>query len=271
MKRTDIIISSKCFWDVGPGPNDCGLSRKHIMESVNNSLRKIGTDYIDIFYAHRYEARVIDQIDPNLEEVLRAMDDLIHQGKVLYWGSSCWTGAQIAHAYGLSNQWNLYKHSVEQPQYNMFYRKEVEADLIPVAKGLGCGLITWSPLLNGILTGKYNDGIPSGSRLANPKVQWLEFQREITTERIEKIRRLSQLAQELGGTTAQLAIAWLLRIPEVSSVIIGGTNIYQVKDNLKSIALLSKLTPEVLSRIDKILGNDPCPQPFAPEKPSFDV
>ncbi len=270
IKRTDIIISSKTFWDVGPGPNDRGLSRKHIRETVNASLKRMDVEYLDFFYAHRYEARVIDQMDPNLEEVVRAMDDLIHQGKVLYWGTSCWTSFQLAQAYGMCKEMNLYKPSVEQPQYNMFVRDAVEKDLLPAARKLGFGIITWSPLFNGILTGKYNNGIPAGSRLSSPRFTWLGFDKEITPERVEKLRKLAVLAGDLGATLPQLAIAWLLRLPEMTSVILGASKVSQLQENLKAVEIKKKLTPEVLACIEEILGNNPCPEMYEPPKPFFD-
>jgi voltage-dependent potassium channel beta subunit len=272
VKRTDVLISSKCFWDAGPGPNDRGLSRKHIFESVHNSLRNMDVEYIDIYYAHRYEAAVIDQVDPDLEEVVRAFDDLVHQGKILYWGTSAWTGAQLAQGYGLCNQWNLYKPSVEQPMYNMFYREGVEKDLVPVARKLGFGLMTYTPLCNGILTGKYNQGIPEGSRLSDPSMTWLQLDTDLTPENIEKVKKLQEVAGDLGGTLPQLAIAWLLRLPEMSSVIIGGTKLWQVEDNLKAVEMRKKLTPDVLDRIEEILDNNPVKVLHTDvyEKPSFD-
>lgn len=270
MKRSDIIISSKAFWDVGPGPNDRGLSRKHLVETVNTSLKNMGVEYLDFFYCHRYEAKVISQMDPNLEEVVRATDDLIHQGKVLYWGTSCWTAFQLSQAYSLCKELNLYKPTVEQPQYSMFVRDDVEKDLVYAARKLGFGIITWSPLFNGILTGKYNNGIPADSRLANPHFTWLKFDKELTRERVEKVKQLTGLAQELGATMPQLAIAWLLRLPEMTSVILGASKITQLQENLKSVEVKSKLTTDVLARIEEILGNNPCPEPDEPEKPSFD-
>ncbi|NPV74943.1 MAG: aldo/keto reductase [Anaerolineae bacterium] len=270
MKRTDIIISSKVFWDVGPGPNDRGLSRKHIVETVNTSLKNMDVEYLDFFYCHRYEAAVIDQVNPNLEEVVRAMDDLVHQGKILYWGTSCWNSFQLMQAYAVADRFNAYKPAVEQPQYNMFVREAVEKDLVYAARKLGFGIITWSPLFNGILTGKYNNGIPAGSRLSDPHFTWLQFDREITPERIEKVKKLTELAQELGGSMPQLAIAWLLRLPEMTSVILGASKVHQLKENLKAVELKKKLTPDVLQRIEEILDNNPCPPEFAPEKPFFD-
>jgi voltage-dependent potassium channel beta subunit len=270
MKRTDLILSSKVFWDVGDGPNDRGLSRKHIMETADASLKRLGVQYLDFFYCHRYEAKVIDQVDPNLEEVVRAMDDLIHQGKVLYWGTSCWTSFQLSQAFGLCREMNLYKPAVEQPQYNMFVREAVEKDLVYAARKLGFGLITFSPLFNGILTGKYNQGIPADSRLTNPHFTWLGFEKEITPERVEAIEKLTELAHELEGSLPQLAIAWLLRLPEVTSVILGASKVSQLQENLRAVELKDKLTPEVLARIEQILRNNPSPEEHGPVKPDFD-
>jgi voltage-dependent potassium channel beta subunit len=247
LKRPDLVISSKVFWPTGSGPNDRGLSRKHIMESVHNSLRRLGTDYLDLYFCHRYDP------ETPAEEVVRAMDDLVHQGKILYWGTSEWRGGQIAHAVGLANQWGLYPPAVEQPQYHMLKRDVVEAELVEAAHQHGIGLVTWSPLASGILTGKYNDGIPPDSRLDHHK--WLR--RQLTPERTEKVRQLTLVAKELGASVAQLALAWLLRLPELSSVITGASRASQVHENLKAAQLKDRLTPDVLQRIEVILDNDP--------------
>jgi voltage-dependent potassium channel beta subunit len=249
LKRTDLVISSKVFWPTGEGPNDRGLSRKHIMESVHASLKRLGTDYLDFYFCHRY--------DPNVpvEEVVRVMDDLVHQGKVLYWGTSEWRGGQIAHAVGLARQYGLYPPALEQPQYNMFHRQIVETELLEAADKFGTGLVVWSPLASGILTGKYNDGIPEDSRLAHPDYTWL--QEFVTEERITKVRKLTEVSNELGCTLPQLALAWLLRLPEISSVITGASRASQVQENMKALEVKEKLTPDVLSRIEEILDNDP--------------
>jgi len=247
LKRSDLVVSSKVFWPMGPGPNDRGLSRKHIMESAHNSLRRLGTDYLDLYFCHRYDP------ETPVEEVVRAMDDLVHQGKVLYWGTSEWRGGQIGHAVGMARQWGLYPPAVEQPQYHMLKRDVVETELVEAAHQHGIGLVTWSPLASGILTGKYSDGIPAGSRL--DQHEWLRGQ--LTPEKIEKVRQLTGVAQELGASVAQLALAWLLRLPEVSSVITGASRASQVHENLKAAELKAKLTPEVMARIEAILGNNP--------------
>ncbi len=245
LNRSDLVISSKVFWPTGPGPNDRGLSRKHILESVHKSLKRLETDYLDLYFCHRYDPEV------PVEEVVRAMDDLVHQGKILYWGTSEWRGGQIAHAVGLARQWGLYPPAVEQPQYNMFTRDVVETELVEAVHQHGIGLVTWSPLASGILTGKYNDGIPAGTRL--DRHTWLR--EHLTPERVEKVRQLTDLARELGATTAQLALAWLLRLPEVSSVITGASRVEQVRENLKALDLKAKLTPDVLERIEAILSS----------------
>jgi voltage-dependent potassium channel beta subunit len=249
-KRTDLVISSKAFWPVGPGPNDRGLSRKHLMESVHNSLKRLGTDYLDLFFCHRYDP------ETPVEEVVRALDDLVHRGKILYWGTSEWRGGQIAHAVGMAKQWGLYPPAVEQPQYHMFKRDVVETELVEAARQHGVGLVTWSPLASGILTGKYNEGIPTDSRL--DQQTWLR--QGLNPERIKKVRQLTEVASDLGATMAQLALAWLLRLPEVSSVITGASRVSQVRENLQAVELMHKLTPGVLERIEAILDNDPNPQ-----------
>ena len=249
LKRKDLVISSKVFWPTGEGPNDRGLSRKHIMESVHTSLKRLDTDYLDLYYCHRYDPEV------PLEEVVRAMDDLVHQGKILYWGTSEWRAWQISDATALARQWGLYPPVVEQPHYNMFQRDIVETELADTANEHGIGLVVWSPLASGVLTGKYNDGIPEGSRMADPDYTWL--QALITEDRITQVRQLTEVARDLGATVAQLALVWLLRNPEVSSVITGASRADQVRENMKALELKEKLTPDVLARIEEILGNDP--------------
>jgi len=257
LKRSDLVIASKVFWPMSDNPNDQGLSRKHIMESIDKSLQRLQTDYLDFYFCHRY--------DPNvpLEEVVRAMDDLVHQGKVLYWGTSEWRGAQISNAVGLANQWGLYAPAVEQPQYNMFKRNVVETELVDAAHNHGVGLVTWSPLASGILTGKYNDGIPKDSRLADPDYQWL--QQFVTDDAINRVRQLTEIANDLDCTMAQLAIAWLLRLPEISSVITGASRVEQVHQNMKAIEIKEKLTPDILEKIETVLANDPLANPMSLE------
>ncbi len=249
LPREALVISSKVFWPTMPGPNGRGLSRKHIMESIHASLKRLGLDYLDIYYCHRFDP------DTPLEEVVYTMDTLIRQGKILYWGTSEWTAAQITRAWAIARENHWAPPVVEQPQYNMFHRRRVEVDLVPVARDLGIGLTTWSPLFYGILTGKYNEGIPEGSRASLENMAWMRDY--ITPERIAKVRALTEVANELGISTAQLAIAWLLRVPEVSAVITGATKMYQLEENIAAAEAVDKLTDEVLERIEQILDNTP--------------
>jgi voltage-dependent potassium channel beta subunit len=249
LPREALVLSSKVFWPTMPGPNGRGLSRKHIFESVHASLRRLGTDYLDLYFCHRYDP------DTPLEEVVRAMDDLIHQGKILYWGTSEWEASQVAQAWGVARQFGLTPQVVEQPQYNLFRRQRVEMELAPLCREFGIGLTTWSPLFFGILTGKYNTGIPEGSRAARQEMGWIRD--EITPDRIATVRRLSELAQELDLTPAQLAIAWVLRRKEVSSVITGATRLEQLDENLETVEAQKLLTEDILDTIDEIVDTPP--------------
>lgn len=249
LPREALVISSKVFWPTMPGPNGRGLSRKHIMESIHASLRRLGTDYIDLYFCHRFDP------DTPVEEVVRSMDDLVHQGKVLYWGTSEWEAAQIVQAWGIARQYNLVPPAVEQPRYHLFQRRRVEIELAPICKELGIGLTTFSPLAYGLLSGKYNDGIPTNSRVATTDMAWIRD--SITPEKVSKVRQLTTLAQTLDLTTAQLAIAWLLRRKEISSVITGATQVEQLDENLAAGEAEDKLTDDVLERIEKIAGNMP--------------
>ena len=249
LPREGLVLSSKVFWPTMPGPNGRGLSRKHMTESLHASLRRLQTDYLDIYYCHRFDP------DTPVEEVVYTMNIFIQQGKILYWGTSEWTAAQIVEAVGLARQHHLIPPVVEQPQYNMLHRRRVELELAPVARRFGIGLTTWSPLYSGILTGKYNDGIPEGSRASLENMGWIRDR--ITPEVIAKVRQLSDVAADLGISTAQLAIAWLLRRKEVSSVITGTTRMEQLDENLGAAEAVNKLGDEVLERIEAILQNAP--------------
>lgn len=241
--RHTLVISSKAYWPMSDDVNDRGLSRKHIMESVEKSLQRIGTDYLDLYFCHRF-----DEETP-LEETIRAMDDLVHQGKILYWGTSEWTGAQIQSAIELCERHNLYKPQVEQPQYNLIVRRKVEQDVLPVAGRNGMGLVVWSPLASGLLTGKYDEALPGDSRLG--RIDWLR-DNWYKGEMIAAVRALKPVADALGLTRAQLAIAWTLRQPGVSSAITGATRPAQLEETLKAIDVT--LDAETLARIDEIFA-----------------
>lgn len=247
--RESLVVSSKVYWPTMPGPNGRGLSRKHIMESCHASLKRMNLEYLDLYFCHRYDP------ETPLEEVVRAMDDLVRQGKVLYWGTSEWRAGQIAHAYAIAREWTSYPPVVEQPQYNMFVRRKFEDELVPAARDLGIGLVTYSPLKYGILSGKYNNGQPDEKTRLTREPEWGE--KVITEERVEVVRGMTALADEIGATTAQLAIAWLLRIPEVSSVITGASRLKHLDDNLKALEFVEMLTPDILEKIEAILESAP--------------
>ncbi len=250
-RREDIVVSSKVFWG-GEGPNDRGLSRKHIFEACRNSIRRLQLDYLDLFFCHRP--------DPNtpIEETVRAIDDLVHQGKVLYWGTSEWTAADIMRAYGIAMEHDLVPPTMEQPQYNMLHRDRVEKEYVPLYREIGLGTTIWSPLASGLLSGKYNERIPPGSRATLKGYEWLR-EYIITPQNVDKVKKLQPAAADLGCTMAQLALAWCLRNPNVSTVITGASKREQVEENMKAVEVVPKLTNEIMERIESILGNKPQP------------
>lgn len=244
--RHTLVITSKVFWPMSDDVNNRGLSRKHVMDSIDKSLERIGTDYVDVYFCHRPDP------ETPIEETARAMDDLIHQGKVLYWGTSMWSAAQITEAYEVCERYGLYKPQVEQPQYSMLRRDRVETEILPATERRGIGLVTWSPLAQGMLTGKYDEGVPEGSRF--DKEEWAK-ERFFNAEIVEKVRRLKPIADDLGITRAQLALAWVLRHDNVSSVITGATEVSQVEDNAGAAEV--ELSDDVVEEIDEIIGNKP--------------
>ncbi len=239
--RNTLVISSKVYWPISDDVNDRGLSRKHIMESIDRSLRNIGTDYLDLDFCHRYDT------ETPTEETVRAMDDLIHQGKILYWGTSEWTDEQIQEALDICEDYGLYRPIVEQPQYNLLHRQRVEETILPLAEEEGIGLVVWSPLGGGLLTGKYDNGLPEDSRLARNESMAQSMLRE---EVLDAVRQLKPIADELGITRAQLAIAWVLRQPGVSSAITGATKISQLEETLKAVEV--ELDASVLEHLDEL-------------------
>ena len=249
LRRENIVVSSKVFWG-GEGPNDRGLSRKHIHEACKNSLKRLQLDYLDLFFCHRP--------DPNtpIEETVRSMDDLIHQGKILYWGTSEWTAADIMRAHAIAREYGLTPPQMEQPQYNLLHRDRVEKEYLPLYREIGLGTTTWSPLASGVLTGKYNTGIPKDTRATLQGYEWLK-QYVITPQNIEKVKQLQPIAADLDCTMAQFAIAWCLKNPNVSTVITGATRPEQVTENMKAIDVAHKINSDIMDRTDKILGNRP--------------
>ncbi|REE68700.1 voltage-dependent potassium channel beta subunit [Paenibacillus taihuensis] len=241
--RESYVLATKAFWPMGDGPNDRGLSRKHVIEQANASLKRLNTDYVDIFYCHRY-----DQETP-LQETLRAIDDLIRSGKVLYAGVSEWTASQMADALATADRYLLDRIVVSQPVYNMFDRY-IEKEVIPYGEKNGIGQVVFSPLAQGLLTGKYTSAgsIPEGSRAA--KLEWVR--NGITEEKIAKVGALSAIAKELEITTGQLALAWILRQPNVASALVGASRPEQVVENVNASGIT--LSEDVLARIEAILA-----------------
>jgi voltage-dependent potassium channel beta subunit len=245
-KRESYLVSTKIFWG-GSGPNDTGLNYKHIVEGVNNSLKRLDLEYVDLLFAHRPDP------ETPIEETVRAMDLVIRQGKAFYWGTSEWSAADIMRADAIALLNHLSPPSMEQPQYNMLWRQRMEVEYKPLFKELGYGTTIWSPLASGILTGKYNTGIPADSRLALEGYEWLR--KQLTQDKIEIAKKLETLAGDLSCTPAQLALAWCLKNPDVSTVITGASRVEQVHQNMKALDVLPKLTGEVMDQIETILGN----------------
>jgi voltage-dependent potassium channel beta subunit len=243
LPRHHLVISSKCFWPMSEDVNDRGLSRKHIVESVERSLKRIGTDYLDILFCHRF-----DESTP-LEETVRAMDDLVRQGKILYWGTSEWTGDQLRGAHAIAKEYLAYGPQVEQPQYSLLVRSAVETDVQPAAAALGMGLVVWSPLASGLLTGKYDDGVPEDSRLA--RIDWLRDDL-LKDESLTKVRAMKAVADALGCSRTQLALAWAAAQPGVSSVILGATSTQQLEENLGALAV--GIDAEAAAALDAIFA-----------------
>jgi voltage-dependent potassium channel beta subunit len=240
--RHTLVISTKVFWPMSDDVNDRGLSRKHLLESIDKSLQRLGTDYVDIYFCHRPDP------ETPIRETAQAMHTLIEQGKVLYWGTSEWSAAQITEAYELCDRYGWHLPKVEQPQYSMLFREPVESQILPTTEPRGIGLVTWSPLAMGMLTGKYDDGVPADSRFE--REAWAR-ERFLTEENVEKVHQLKPIADELGLSRAQLALVWILRQSGVSSVITGATRPEHVLDNVKAAEVA--LSAETIERIEGIL------------------
>jgi len=251
--RTSYTVSSKAFfgWRGKENkPNQTGLSRKHLMEACHEALQRLQLDYLDLFFCHRPDTNV------PIEEVVWTMHNLIQQGKILYWGTSQWSAAEIMEAHRVAQQYGLIGPTVEQPQYNMFERFKMEQDYLPVFQNVGLGTTIWSPLAAGFLTGKYINGIPDDSRLAIQGFDWLK-ERWVQEAKIEKVKKLAVLAQEMGVSLAELAIAWTIKNPNVTTAILGATKKQQLEENLKALQVLPLLTPEIMEKIEQVLQNKP--------------
>ena len=249
-RRSSFIVSSKVFFGYEDDkPNQSGLSRKHVIEGCHAALQRLQVDYLDLYYCHRPDPEV------PIEETARAMHDLIVQGKVLYWGTSEWSAAQIAEAHRVCTAQHLHPPIVEQPQYNLFHRSRFETEYAPLFKHPGLGTTIWSPLASGLLTGKYNGGVPKDSRLNAPGMEWLRdmiLKQPGIEKKLAAVPALAAIAKELGTTLPRLAIAWCLKNPHVSTVILGASRVEQLKENLGALEIVGQLTPEVMKRLDAI-------------------
>ncbi len=256
--RDSYIVSSKVFWG-GAKPTQRGLSAKHVTEAAHAALKRLRVDHLDLYFCHRPD------IDTPIEETVRAMHNLVQQGKVLYWGTSEWSGQQITEAHAVARANNLTPPTMEQPQYNLFERHKVESDYAPVYDTFGLGTTIWSPLASGLLTGKYNNGIPNDARANLSGYEWLRdaFTSDAGRDKIEKAKALAQVADAAGLSLTNLSLLWCLRNPRVSTVILGASRISQLTDNLGALTQKAKLTDDVVAEIEKIVANKPAaPQRF---------
>ncbi len=247
-RRGSYLISTKLFWGLHDGPNEKNtLNRKYLIESINGSLSRLNLDYVDLLYCHR-----ADPTTP-IEETVWAMHNIIESGKALYWGTSEWEPVDIVSAIEIAERHHLHKPIVEQPVYNLFEQHRFSPDYDAVYKDCGYGSTTWSPLASGLLTGKYRDGIPAGSRGALEELDWLQDQLT-DAESLAKVTALQPLAEQMGASLAQFSLAWCLQNPHVSSVITGASRIEQVHENMQAIEFVDSFTPDVMSEIDRIFG-----------------
>jgi voltage-dependent potassium channel beta subunit len=247
-RRSSYIVSTKFFWGLNDGPNEKNtLNRKYLMQAIDGSLTRFGLDYVDLVFCHRADP------DTPIEETVFAMHDMITAGKALYWGTSEWTAAEIMAAWQVAERHHLHKPVMEQPQYNLLHRERVEEEYARLYRDIGLGTTIWSPLASGLLTGKYNDGIPANSRGTLRGYEWLA-ERLSDQPEIATVKRLGPIAADLGCTLAQMSLAWCLKNPNVSTAITGASRPEQVRENMKALGVVPKLTPEVMSRIDQALA-----------------
>jgi voltage-dependent potassium channel beta subunit len=250
-RRSSYIVSTKFFWGLHNGPNEKNtLNRKRLLEAIDGSLKRLQLEYVDLVFCHRPDP------ETPIEETVWAMHNIIERGKALYWGTSEWSAAEIMEAWQIAERHHLHKPVMEQPQYNMLHRERVEHEYARLYQDIGLGTTVWSPLASGLLTGKYNNGIPADSRANLKGYEWLR-PHILDPEKIEKVKRLVPIAADLGITMAQMALAWCLKNPNVSTVITGASRVEQVKENMKALEVVEKLTPEVMQRIDDALGKTP--------------
>lgn len=253
LSRDSFCVSSKVFFGSHsePRPTQRGLSRKHIVEACHQALTRLQEEYLDLYFCHRPDP------DVPMEEIVSTMHHLLQQGKILYWGTSEWSADEIRSAHAVARAANLTPPSMEQPQYNLFVRSRVEQEYAPLYAEYGMGTTIWSPLASGLLTGKYNDGIPADSRMTLPGYEWLKdrLQSEEGRQRLAKVRQLAPIARDLNMSLAQLAIAWCLRNPHVSTVILGASRVEQLRETLTAVGEAAKLTPETMARITRVIDS----------------
>jgi voltage-dependent potassium channel beta subunit len=251
--RTSIVLSSKAYfgWRGKQNkPNQTGLSRKHLTEACHEALQRLQTDYLDLYFCHRPDKKM------PIAEVVQTMNTLIQQGKILYWGTSEWSGVEIMEAHRIAEAYRLIGPAMEQPQYNLFERSKVDAEYLEIYKNVGLGTTIWSPLAAGLLTGKYNDGIPEGSRFQIEGFEWLR-DRWLMQEKINKVQQLGAIAKALKVSTASLSIAWCIKNSNVTTAILGATSKAQLLDNLTALDTAALLTPEIMEQIEGIVGTKP--------------
>ena len=254
--RDSYIVSSKAFFgNGGEMPTQKGLNRKHLVEACEAALKRLKLDYLDLYYCHRPDK------ETPISETVWTMHNLIQQGKILYWGTSEWSAQEIMEAHTVAQQYNLIGPTMEQPQYNMMHRNKVEVEYDQIYKTVGLGTTIWSPLGSGILTGKYNDGMAEKTRLSMDGMEWLK-DKNLVEENLEKVRKLTRFAKEIGTTMPKLAIAWCLKNENVSTAILGASKVSQLEETLTAIDDVEKLSDEVMAKIESILDN-------APSKPEF--
>ncbi len=254
--RDTYIVSSKAFFGAGGKlPTQTGLHRKHLVEACDAALERLQVEYLDLFFCHRP-----DKSTP-IEETVWTMHNLIQQGKIFYWGTSEWSAQEIMEAHMFAKQNHLIGPTMEQPQYNMLWRDKMEVEYSQIFKTVGLGTTIWSPMMSGVLSGKYNDGFPDDTRLSIDGLEWLK-DRSLAEEKLEKIRTLTALAKDLGMSMAQLALIWCTKNENVSTVILGASRTSQLEENLKALDMLDKLDDSVMEKIEEILDNKPVPPPF---------
>lgn len=251
--RTTYCVSSKAFFGLygkDNKPNQRGLSRKHLTEACHAALRRLQVEYLDLFFCHRPDR------ETPMEEIVWTMNILIQQGKILYWGTSEWSAAEIMEAHGVAKELGLIGPAMEQPQYNLFERQKMEHDYYTIFRNVGMGTTIWSPLASGLLTGKYNDGIPEGSRLSISNYAWLK-DKMMQDDKLARVKKLEKVAHEMNTSLATLSIAWCIHNPNVTTAILGATSEKQLTENLNALEVYPKFTPALIAEIDEIMGTKP--------------